>query len=364
MKTKVSAWMLAVLIFAGLPLASSSGYVAVSVGFAPPPIPVYEQPLCPGPGYIWVPGYWAYGPYGYYWVPGEWVLAPGIGLYWTPGYWGFAGGSYVFHEGYWGPTVGFYGGINYGYGYWGHGYYGGRWVGNTFQYNTVVTRVNKTVVRNTYADRSVLKNRVTTKTSFNGPGGVQARPTAEEQAAEKAKRMGPTDRQRSVAEAAKNEPGLRAKENKGKPKPDAVRAFREKHRAEAAGAESNEAATNTSKATERRGAETTAGENRNRAKTNAENQKARAAETNRSHKAEQANRRTEQPRERATTRSHNKPSGVSSTAARHPEIQHPAARRPQTAQRAPAGSARAAHVTNQSSEKAKKKARKKPDEGH
>ena len=119
MKNKLSIFALAALLFAGLPLASSSAYVAVSVGFAPPPIPVYEQPLCPGAGYIWTPGYWSYGPYGYYWVPGVWVIAPRIGYLWTPGYWGFGNGSYVFHQGYWGPHVGFYGGINYGYGYVG-----------------------------------------------------------------------------------------------------------------------------------------------------------------------------------------------------------------------------------------------------
>ena len=131
MKTKIrlSTCVLAALLFLGLPLASSSGYVAVSVGFAPPPIPVFAQPLCPAPGYISVPGNWAYGDFGYYWVPGAWVLPPQVGLLWTPGYWGYSGSTYVFHQGCWGPSVGFYGGINYGYGYYGSGYYGGQWIG-------------------------------------------------------------------------------------------------------------------------------------------------------------------------------------------------------------------------------------------
>ena len=25
-------------------------------------LPVYEQPVIPGPGYIWTPGYWAWSP--------------------------------------------------------------------------------------------------------------------------------------------------------------------------------------------------------------------------------------------------------------------------------------------------------------
>jgi hypothetical protein len=68
--------------------ASSFAGVFVSVTVAPPVLPVYAQPPCPGDGYIWTPGYWAWGPDGYYWVPGTWVMAPEPGLLWTPGYWG------------------------------------------------------------------------------------------------------------------------------------------------------------------------------------------------------------------------------------------------------------------------------------
>jgi hypothetical protein len=56
--------------------------------------------------------------------PGQWVIPPSTGVLWTPGYWGFAGGSYTWHEGYWGPQVGFYGGVNYGNGYFGSGFTG------------------------------------------------------------------------------------------------------------------------------------------------------------------------------------------------------------------------------------------------
>src|SRR5215469_4877055 len=75
---------------------SSWGAVAISVSFGPPALPVYQQPLCPGPGYYWVPGYWAWSPDydDYYWVPGTWVMPPTIGLLWTPGYWAFTGGVY------------------------------------------------------------------------------------------------------------------------------------------------------------------------------------------------------------------------------------------------------------------------------
>lgn len=101
--------------------------VFVSVGFAPPAIPVYEQPEIPGDGYIWTPGYWAYMDDGYEWVDGAWVLAPYTGALWTPGYWGYANDAYFWNAGYWGPSVGYYGGINYGFGYFGVGFYGGYW---------------------------------------------------------------------------------------------------------------------------------------------------------------------------------------------------------------------------------------------
>ena len=42
-------------------LASAQIAVGVSVTIAPPALPVYVQPEIPAPGYIWTPGYWAYG---------------------------------------------------------------------------------------------------------------------------------------------------------------------------------------------------------------------------------------------------------------------------------------------------------------
>ena len=120
------------------------GQVGVSISIGPPALPVYEQPVCPGDGYIWTPGYWAYDDSisDYYWVDGAWVLAPEEGYLWTPGYWGWNNDGYFFNDGYWGPTVGFYGGINYGFGYWGGGYGGGRWDGGHFFYNSSVNNLS------------------------------------------------------------------------------------------------------------------------------------------------------------------------------------------------------------------------------
>src|SRR5437016_6135505 len=214
--------------FLALPLASFAE-VEFSVGWAPPPLPVYEQPACPVAGYIWTPGYWGWNAdyYDYNWVPGVWVAPPRVGLLWTPGWWGWRGGSYAFNQGYWGPTVGFYGGVNYGYGYTGNGYWGGRWSGNNFQYNTAVTRVNKTVINNTYVNNSFAKNVNANRTSFNGGnGGIKAQPNAEQRKAmTNANKVGPTSEQLGRQQAAAKDKNLLASTSKGKPNQEAIKSF-------------------------------------------------------------------------------------------------------------------------------------------
>ncbi|MGB6945340.1 MAG: YXWGXW repeat-containing protein [Bryobacteraceae bacterium] len=143
------------LIFAAALATTSAGAFArtvVSITVAPPPLHVYTQPPCPGDGYIWTPGYWAYGAAGYAWVPGAWVLAPQPGYLFTPGYWGFADGVYLWHRGHWGLHVGYYGGVNYGFGYPGSGFYGGRWEGGHFFYNRAVSNIDGARFHNTYRD--------------------------------------------------------------------------------------------------------------------------------------------------------------------------------------------------------------------
>ena len=207
------------LALAIAPAASFAG-VFISVGFAPPALPVYTQPICPGDGYLWNPGYWAYGPEGYYWVPGVWVQPPTVGLLWTPGYWGFSSGAYVFNAGYWGPHVGFYGGINYGFGFGGFGFAGGEWRGGHFAYNTAYSNVNTTVIHNTYINRTTINNTTINNShaSFNGgTGGVQARPTPQEESYSHENHVPPTAEQQSHVQAAHAIPANFAKANGGHP---------------------------------------------------------------------------------------------------------------------------------------------------
>jgi len=211
-------WLLAgVLLLSCAVLAQVS--IGVSVRIGPPALPVYEQPPCPTEGYLWTPGYWAYAPAGYYWVPGVWVAPPRAGLLWTPGYWGWGGGVYAWHAGYWGPHVGFYGGVNYGFGYGGVGFVGGEWRGGRFAYNTAVVHVNETVVHNVYVNRTVVVNeRVVNRTSFNGgPGGINRQANAEEMRAIHEQHVERTSLQASHEHGASMNHANFASENHGRP---------------------------------------------------------------------------------------------------------------------------------------------------
>jgi hypothetical protein len=200
--------------------ATSFAQVRVTVAFAPPALPIYEQPICPGDGFIWTPGYWAWDPDfdDYYWVPGTWVLAPEVGFLWTPPWWGWDGAVFVFHEGFWGPHVGFYGGINYGFGYFGFGFVGGRWDGGHFFYNRSVTNINVVKVRNVY-NETVVNNKVTVnRVSYNGgAGGVEAHPRPEDEIAARDRHIGATAAQTQHVEQARGNRELRASVNEGKP---------------------------------------------------------------------------------------------------------------------------------------------------
>jgi hypothetical protein len=216
--------LLLAAVLCAAPLASFAQIgIGVSVHIAPPALPVYVQPPCPTAGFLWTPGYWDYGTDGYFWVPGVWVAPPRVGVLWTPGYWGVEGGVYGWHGGYWGPHVGFYGGVNYGFGYGGVGFVGGVWAGSVFRYNTAVVNVNRTVIHDTYVNRTVINNEVVNNhVSFNGPGGLSARPTPEENMAMHESHIEPTANQIANRESASRNRNQLASANGGKPETTAM----------------------------------------------------------------------------------------------------------------------------------------------
>ena len=213
-------WLLMASLLCLVPASSYAG-VFISVGFAPPVLPVYEQPPCPQEGWMWTPGYWAYGDDGYYWVPGTWVPAPYEGALWTPPYWGWSGGLYVFHTGYWGPHVGYYGGVNYGFGYMGIGFIGGRWHDHDFEYNRAYMHVDDRRFHHVYEDRRDEGRYTVDRGSHvafsGGPGGIRHDPGPEERAAMHEQHMGRTSFQTQHVEAARTDRSSYFNSNHGRP---------------------------------------------------------------------------------------------------------------------------------------------------
>jgi len=214
-------WLLLALLLPLIPATQAHAGVFISVGFAPPVLPVYVQPVCPQPNLMWTPGYWAYGPDGYYWVPGAWVPAPYVGALWTPPYWGFEGGAYIFHAGYWGPHVGYYGGVNYGFGYMGVGFVGGMWAGGGFRYNTAVVNVNRTYIHNVYEDRTIVQRNTIVndrRVAYSGgPGGINHAPSAEERSYMNERHIAATSFQSQHEQAARADRMSYARANNGRP---------------------------------------------------------------------------------------------------------------------------------------------------
>jgi hypothetical protein len=211
----LSCALLALVILA-VP-APSSAQVAAAILVAPPALPVYEQPVCVGPGYFWTPGYWAWVDDDYYWVPGTWVLAP-VGLLWTPGYWAWSDGGFIWNAGYWGREVGFYGGVVYGFGYVGVGYQGGYWNNGALYYNRSVNNITNVTTITTVYNRTVVNNVTVNNVSYNGGvGGTTARPTAAEQAAAGQPHTPPTEAQIQHQHVAGSNRELFASQNHGKP---------------------------------------------------------------------------------------------------------------------------------------------------
>ena len=216
-RTLALAFSLAVCSLFAFSAAQAQVTIGISVDVEPPPLPVYDQPPIPAPGYLWVPGYWAWDDdTGYYWVPGTWVLPPEPELLWTPGYWGWSDGVYIFNDGYWGPQIGFYGGVAYGFGYTGVGYEGGYWRNGAFFYNQSVNNISNVSITNVYNKTVVVNN--TTNVSYNGgTGGTTAKPTPEQLAVEKEHHVAPTAEQTRNVQAAAKDPTLSLNNNHGHP---------------------------------------------------------------------------------------------------------------------------------------------------
>jgi len=207
-------------VFFGVNLGDNAGPAAgvdIRIGYAPPPMPVYDQPPLPAPDYIWVPGHWAWSDWidDYYFVQGYWQQPPQPGLLWTPAWWGWENGAFGFHDGYWGREVGWYGGIDYGHGYGGHGWDGGRWENGHMAYNSAVINVTNVHGANNYYQQVPVNNGP--RVSYNGgAGGVRTQPSPQEMRATQAPHIAPTAaQQQRVQQAASNPHAAASQMNAG-----------------------------------------------------------------------------------------------------------------------------------------------------
>ena len=68
---------------------------------APPGPQLEVMPLAPGPGYVWIPGYWMWRNSAWFWVGGRWVLRPYPTAVWMDGHWSRHGRGWIWVGGRW-----------------------------------------------------------------------------------------------------------------------------------------------------------------------------------------------------------------------------------------------------------------------
>ena len=100
------AWTRASLAGALFVVAGCIVAEPVPVVQTPPPPPAAQVevvPAMPGPGYVWVPGHWAWrGPRrGYVWIGGHYAIPAQPNYVWIPGTWAPSTQGYVWVEGHW-----------------------------------------------------------------------------------------------------------------------------------------------------------------------------------------------------------------------------------------------------------------------
>ena len=98
-RTVAAALMVCGTIAASPACATPRGRVYVRVA---PPAPIIEtRAVAPGPGYLWLPGFYRWNGAAYAWAPGRWERAPRARAVWVPGRWVRERRGWYFVEGHW-----------------------------------------------------------------------------------------------------------------------------------------------------------------------------------------------------------------------------------------------------------------------
>ena len=72
----------------------------VEVDQAPPALYVEEVGVAPGPGFVWIGGFWGWNGH-WVWQAGHWGHPPRRGALWVAPRYVFRGGRHVYVRGYW-----------------------------------------------------------------------------------------------------------------------------------------------------------------------------------------------------------------------------------------------------------------------
>ena len=93
-------WMHGALLATAI-VAPSSAQISVYIGTPPPAIRYEERGPIPGPGFVWVEGYWVPNGHHYKWVQGRWDRPPYEGAYWSHPHYDHYREGWQMHEGHW-----------------------------------------------------------------------------------------------------------------------------------------------------------------------------------------------------------------------------------------------------------------------
>jgi hypothetical protein len=85
----------------GAASACASAGARVYVRVPPPPPVVEARVVAPGPGLVWIPGYYTWNNAAYVWAPGRWVRPVRARARWVPGHWVHSRRGWYFVDGHW-----------------------------------------------------------------------------------------------------------------------------------------------------------------------------------------------------------------------------------------------------------------------
>ena len=98
-RTLVVSLILVTTVAVSSACASPRGRVYVRVA---PPAPIVEaRVVAPGPGLVWIPGFYAWNGVAYGWVPGRWDRPVRARARWLPGHWVHDRRGWYFVDGRW-----------------------------------------------------------------------------------------------------------------------------------------------------------------------------------------------------------------------------------------------------------------------